>query len=159
MEKVSKSISNQGESPVYSTVSIYTNSIAPDLLSELSDLKKIRKGYQSASDSWYYNFTLKNLSAFTGFPALINSAKLCKISVKKYKKNPVEHSWQPAASQVRIVIPLSNVGTYYLQFSQYNNVRLVSGNVYLFTDTDYRITVGKAGVKDFYLLVLACDQV
>ena len=159
MEKVSKSISTRGESPVVSTVSIYTNSIAPTLLSELSDLKKIRKGYRQGSEPWCYNFTLKNLSAFTGFPALINSAELCKVSVKKYKKDPVEQSWQPASCKVKIVIPLSTNGTYHLQFSQYNNTRLVYGNVYLFTDAEYKICVSKAGIKDFYLIVLDCDQV
>lgn len=140
-------------------MSTYTNSIAPDLLNELSDLKKIRKGYRQGAEPWYYSLVLHDLPAFTGFPAVINSAKLCKVSVKKYKKDPQEQSWQASSGTIRVIIPLTSGGIYYLQFSQYNNIRLMPGNVYIFSDADYKICIGKTGGKDFYLIELDCEQV
>lgn len=140
-------------------MSIISTSIAQPLLIEIADLKKIRKGYTKGSVPWLYNCTLKNLSAFTGFPALINSAELRKVSVKQYKKDPMEQSWVSSSGSLTLVIPLTLNGTYHLQLSQYNSMRLVYGNAYVFSgNKDYKLNISKAGIKDFYFLVLDCDE-
>lgn len=142
-------------------MTVYSNSVDTDVLSRLSELKRIRRGYHTTAVPWYYQCNVNNWDCLGGFPVDITRVELAKVSAKLYKKlaiNTLTLAKTEALDHdhVRIAMPLSDHGHYELHAGA-DTVSLKYGRVYAFTATDtMKLSVKKPSSKDYYLLMIDC---
>lgn len=146
-------------------MTLHSTIVDSHLLRELETLKRIRKGYsRPGQDAWYYTVKIDPQHAVLhGFPARVVYAKISKISVKRYTATPADYGWHVdddvSDDSVRLVVPLSKYGKYQLQAEDFLPVDIKYGYAYVFNAKRmHRLKVIEPGTKDFYMLVLDCEQ-
>lgn len=139
---------------------VYTSPVDQALLSKFQKLTRTPREYQQGSDVWYSYSKLKNnLPVFSNCPGEIVSAKISRISVKKFHPVPADHGWHADTdvpkNTIRILIPIFSSGEYHMQLENSTSWKLTTGSAYAIPATElHRLQVKTPGKTDFFCIVL-----